>query len=77
VENQATVVENVVDAASKLRVSSAMVTYPGAITVYNVNGVAVARGTGNVDVHHLSRGIYIVQGRNGSHVETAKVAIGS
>ncbi|MBQ9575576.1 MAG: hypothetical protein IJV11_01725 [Muribaculaceae bacterium] len=77
VENQATVVENVVDAVSKLCVSSAMVTYPGAITVYNVNGVAVARGTGNVDVHHLSRGIYIVQGRNGSHVETAKVTIGS
>ena len=52
-------------------------TYPGAIVVYSINGQVVASGSDAVGLQHLSRGVYILQGRNGSHVETIKVTIGS
>ena len=76
-ENQATVIESIVDGAPKIQISGKMAIYPGAIIVYNVNGQAVASGKDAVGLQHLSRGIYIVQGRNGSHVDTIKLAIGS
>ena len=76
-EDNATVIENVVDNASKMSINGKMVTYPGAITVYNLNGQVVAIGKDNVGLTHLSRGIYIVQGRNASNATTLKVAIGS
>jgi len=76
-EDQATVIESVIDAALMIQVQGKMVTYPGTITVYNVNGQLVESGKEFVGMGHLSRGIYIVQGRSGSHVETIKVAIGS
>ena len=74
-EFQATVIENVVDNEPQMQLSGKMVTYPGAITVYNLQGQVVATGKGNVGLSHLSRGIYIVHGRDGSHVSTIKVTI--
>ena len=53
------------------------VTYPGTITVYNLQGHVIATGKESVGLQHLSRGIYIVQGRSGSQVDTIKVSIGS
>ena len=77
VEDQATVIEHVVDDFMSIQVSGKVATYPGVITVYNINGQVVGTGKDAVNLQHLSRGIYIVQGRNGSHVDTIKVAIGS
>jgi len=74
-EVQATVVENVIDVAPAIQLRGAAVTYPGTITVYNVNGQMVASGSDTVGLEHLSRGIYIVQGRSGSHLSTIKVII--
>ena len=74
-EVQATVVENVIDVAPAIQLRAAAVTYPGTITVYNVNGQMVASGSDTVGLEHLSRGIYIVQGRSGSHLSTIKVII--
>ena len=54
-----------------------MVTYPGTITVYNLHGQVVATGKDNLNLSNLSRGIYVVQGRNMSNATTLKVAIGS
>ena len=77
VDPQLSVIENLVDAAPMIQVSGKMALYPGAITVYNVNGQAVAGGKDAVSLQQLSRGIYIVQGRSGRNVQTMKVAIGS
>ena len=76
-EDQATVVESITDGAPAIQVHGKMVTYPGAITVYNVNGQVVATGKETVGLQSLSRGIYILQGRSGSHVDTIKLAINS
>ena len=76
-ETQATSIENVVDATPVILVRNGEAIYPGMITVYNLSGQAVARGIDAVSLQHLSRGIYIVQGRNGSRVSTAKVTINS
>jgi hypothetical protein len=76
-EDNATVIESIVDNAPMIQVRGKVATYPGAITVYNINGQVVASGKDAVALHHLSRGVYIVQGRNGSHVDTIKVTIGS
>jgi len=77
VEDQATVVESFADAEPMIQLQGAVAAYPGALTVYNINGQEVANGKNTVSLSHLSRGIYILQGRNGSHVSTIKVAIGS
>ena len=45
------------------------------VSVYNLQGQVVATGKDNVGLSHLSRGIYVVHGRNGSHVTTIKVTI--
>ena len=74
-EDEASVVETVMDAAPRMHVDGKLVAYPGTITIYNINGQAVAAGKDTVSLSHLSRGIYIVSGRSGSHVETIKVAI--
>jgi hypothetical protein len=76
-ENQATLIENVMDEAPLMQVRGKMAIYPGAITVYNINGQLVDHGMESVDLQHLSRGIYILQGRSGSHVVTIKLAINS
>ena len=75
-EDHATVIESVIDSDPMIQVHGNVVAYPGSITVYNVNGQVVAAGKGSVGLQHLSRGIYIVQGRNGNHVNTIKVSIG-
>lgn len=77
VETQATVIEAIGDNAPTMQVSGNTVIYSGTITVYNLHGQVVATGKDAVGLQHLSRGIYVVQGRGGSHVETIKVAIGS
>jgi len=64
-----------VNALPAVAVRGREVTYSGAITVYNLNGQTVARGKGNVSLNHLSSGIYVIQGRNGSSLDTVKVAI--
>ena len=76
-ETQATVIENLVDNAPSMHIQGKMVNYPGTITVYNLQGQVMATGKDTLGLSHLSRGIYVVQGRNGSHVETVKVAIHS
>ncbi len=77
VEGQATVIEKVIDAVPAIRVSGNVVTYPGTIAVYNINGQLVANGKDAVSLHHLTRGIYVVQARSGNHSETIKLAINS
>ena len=74
-EDQATVVEGIVDAKPMIKIQSNVVTYPGTIIVYNANGQVVAQGKETLGLQHLSRGIYIVQGSNGSNAATAKIAI--
>ena len=76
-EEHATTIEHIIDDAMAIHVNGKVATYPGVITVYNVNGQAISTGKGAVDLHPLSRGIYILQGRSGSHVDTIKVAINS
>ena len=70
-----TIIEKVLDNAPVLQVRGREVTYSGAITVYNLNGQAVAGGRDGVSLNHLSSGIYIIQGRSGSSLDTIKVAI--
>ena len=76
-EDNATVIESIVDNAPMIEVRGKVALYPGAITVYNINGQVVASGKDAVGLQHLSRGVYIVHGRNGAHVDTIKVTIGS
>ncbi len=76
-ETQATVIESVADNAPSMHIQGKMVNYSGTITVYNLQGQVVATGKDTLGLSHLTRGIYVVQGRNGSHVETVKVAIHS
>ena len=60
----ATGIENVV--ANGVVYTNNTVVADGAIEVYNINGVIVARGNNSVDLHNLNNGIYIV--RNGEQV---------
>ena len=76
-EDETAVIECMLDAAPVIQVNGKQVTYPGNITVYNTNGQTVAIGKDSMGLAHLSRGIYIVQGRNGSNVSTIKITIGS
>ena len=76
-EDQATVIESLVEQVPVMQVYGKQASYPGTITVYNVNGQVVATGKDIVGLSHLSSGIYIVQGRNGSNISTIKVTIGS
>ena len=76
-EHNATVVENIFDAAPRMITRGNVAIYPGAITVYNINGQVVANGNDTISLQHLSRGIYIIQGRSGSNVDTIKVTINS
>ena len=72
-----TVVENIEDSTHRFTISGGMAAFPGDITVYNINGQAVANGKDVISLQHLSRGIYIIQGRSGSNVDTIKVTINS
>ena len=76
-EHSATVVESIIDAAPRIITRGNVAIYPGAITVYNINGQVVANGKDTISLQHLSRGIYIIQGRSGSNVDTIKVTINS
>ena len=76
-EDQATVIECLTDAAPVVQFNGKQVSYPGLITVYNLHGQVIATGKESVGLSHLSRGIYIVQGRSGSNVSTIKLTIGS
>ena len=76
-EHSATVVETIIDAEPKIITRGNVAIYPGAITVYNLNGQAVANGKDAISLQHLSRGIYIIQGRSGSNVDTIKIAVGA
>ena len=76
-EDQATVIESVVDSAPSIQMQGKTAVYPGVISVYNLQGQVIATGKDAVGLQHLSRGIYILQGRSGSHVDTIKVIIGS
>ena len=60
-----------------INVNGKEATYPGLITVYNINGQVLATGKGSIGLHQFERGIYILQGRCDGHVNTIKVAIGS
>ena len=77
IEDQATYIEYTIDPAPSIQVNGNEATYPGFITVYNMNGQAIASGNGTVGLHQLGRGIYILQGRSIGHVTTIKIAIGS
>ena len=68
-------VELIVDATPAIVLRDNVVSYPGAITVYNTSGQMICSGKDNVNLQHLSRGIYIVRGSNGGHVQTIKIAI--
>ena len=68
-------IENVMDAAPKIQVRGKMASYPGVITVYNLNGQAVGSGKDAVNMQHLPAGLYILQGRSGSYVDTIKLII--
>ena len=76
-EIEATVTESIMDAAPRILVRGKMASYPGAITVYNLNGQSVGSGKDAVSLQHLPSGIYILQGRSGSHVDTIKLIINS
>ena len=76
-EDQATVIECLTDAAPVVQINGKQVSYPGLITVYNLHGQVIATGKESMGLSHLSRGIYIVQGRSGSNVSTIKLTIGS
>jgi hypothetical protein len=76
-EDQATVIECLTDVAPVIQINGKQVSYPGLITVYNLQGQVIASGKENMGLSHLSRGIYIVQGRSGSNVSTIKLTIGS
>ncbi len=65
-------VEDVVsDGANDIIVNGSLVSAPGHIEVYNVQGVLVATGTDSVDLGGMARGIYIARTANAS----AKVAV--
>ena len=76
IEVATSVIETVDEATPMIQVCGQVATYPGSITAYNMNGQTVARGKNTLSLQHLPRGIYILQGRNGSHVQTIKVVIG-
>ena len=76
-EDQATVIESVMDNAPKIQVQGNVALYPGVISVYNLQGQLIAAGKDAIGLQHLSRGIYILQGRSGSNVSTIKITIGS
>ena len=64
-------------AAPVVQINGKQVSYPSLITVYNLHGQVIASGKESMGLSHLSRGIYIVQGRSGSNVSTIKLTIGS
>ena len=74
-EDKATIIEHVIDNAPAILMRGHVATYPGTLTVYNIEGRVVASGKDNVKLDHLSRGIYIVQGRTAGHVSTIKCAV--
>ena len=76
-EDQATLVESITDDALLIKVNGKSVIYPGTIMVYDLGGRIVASGEDIVYLQHLTRGIYIVQGRCGRHAKTLKLIIGS
>ncbi len=56
-----TAIDNVINDNSTISYNGNIVSANGTITVYNLQGVIVLRGTDRLDLNALSRGIYIVQ----------------
>ena len=77
VEDQTTVIENTIDVQDHWDMNGDVVSYPGMITVYNIQGQVVANGKDTIGLKHLDRGIYILRGYNGKTVSTIKIAKGS
>ena len=55
-----------VESIAAIRYANGVVVAEGAIEVYNVNGMVVARGNETIDLRNLAAGVYIV--RNGNNV---------
>lgn len=55
-----------IETANGIAYAYGVVSAEGAIEVYNINGVVVARGNDNIDLRALNAGVYIV--RNGNQV---------
>ena len=78
VQENPNALEDIFDAIPMIQIHGKTITYPGVITVYNVNGQIVAHGKDALGIQHLERGIYIIQGRNGGHhIDTIKITINS
>jgi hypothetical protein len=75
-ETTATLIESVFNETPAFDMKGSLVSFPGVITVYNINGQAVASGDKNLDIQHLDRGIYIMQGRSDKQTITIKIAKG-
>ena len=76
-EDVATVIESIVDAVPTLQMNGKVATYPGTMSVYDLQGRVVASGNDIISLSHLTRGVYILQGRSGKHVTTVKFTINS
>jgi len=77
IETQTSIDESLADATPSIRINGKVAIYPGTITIYNISGQTVAVGKDAVGLQNLGRGIYILQGRSGSNVDTVKITIGS
>ncbi len=67
-------VENIVDSKTAINMNGNIVSFPGMIEVYNINGQRVAQGNNTLSIAELSRGIYVVRASNGKQVTSLKVA---
>ncbi|MBR5725367.1 MAG: hypothetical protein IKX56_01385 [Muribaculaceae bacterium] len=76
-EDIATVIESVVDAIPTINLNGKVATYPGKMLVYDLQGRVVASGNDIMSLSHLTRGVYILQGRSGKYVTTIKFTIHS
>ena len=57
-----------------ISVSGNVASFPGRITVYNINGQVMATGDNAVSLSTLSKGVYILRATDGKQVSTLKVA---
>jgi len=67
-------IENVAAQKSAIAINGNVASFPGSITVYNINGQKVAYGSNSINLNNLSRGIYILHATDGKQTATLKVA---
>ena len=67
-------IQNVIDDKNSISVSGNVASFPGRITVYNINGQVMATGDNAVSLSTLSKGVYILRATDGKQVSTLKVA---